>query len=395
MSEIFISYRRNDSSAYTGRIADSLRNCFGKEYIFRDHETLDIGVKFKQDIQNHILSASIMLVVIGPNWEENDSETGKLRIENKDDFVRLEIEYALEHEITIIPLLVGGAEMPESSLLPEKMQKMGQFNAQHLTETHWDADIELLIEKLATETGLECKEKNSSLHWKSSLLPLLYVVPNFLSLLRSPKRFLRKHSFGRSKDLLNALIFFIAFILLAHIYLYNVWIPEGASFWNLVFLGIPLWLLVSVLISIPMWLSWWIVGARNHYQKTIVILLYQISIIVMIAYIGTTIMTTGLLSQGENKLQKAFQILNNPDVVDKSQSVMRVFEAAWSGSASFIFLGLGAGVLIALPIWLFVSWGSYRETFSKTIWASFFALPIFIIILTAPLFFLSWLGQGS
>jgi len=141
MSEIFISYRRSDSSAYAGRVADSLRNCFGEEYIFRDYETLGIGVQFKQEIQKFILSSSIVLVVIGPDWIGVDPKTGKQRLDSTEDFVRLEVEYALEHGITLIPLLVGGAKMPEPDLLPEKMRKLNEFNAQLLTETHWDADI--------------------------------------------------------------------------------------------------------------------------------------------------------------------------------------------------------------------------------------------------------------
>lgn len=399
MSEIFISYRRNDSSAYTGRIADYLRRCFGEEYIFRDYETLGIGVQFKQEIQNFILSSNVVLVVIGPDWVGVDPGTGKQRLDNPDDFVRLEVEYALEHEITLIPLLVGGAKMPDSSLLPETMRKMNEFNAHQLTERHWDADIRLLVQKLELETGLDSKKEvaPSPSHWLSVFQPLLDVVPDFFSLLREPKRFLRKRSFGRPKDLVNALLFFAIFIMIAYIYLYSSWKPEGSSFWRLVFLGIPLWLLLTVILSIPMWFSWWVFGARNHYLKTMVILLYQVSMGAMIAFTGASTMLISLLSHTKGAMQKAYNIMLDPNISEKYQSVSGIYEAAWAnaGPLSFIFLGLGAGILITMPIWLFISWGAYRETFSRTRWVSFLAFSIYFFTLGFPLWFLSWIGQGT
>ena len=397
MPEIFINYRRNDSSGYTGRITDQLRNCFGAEQIFRDHETLDSGVRFKQEIQDSILSSSIILVIIGREWLAIEKKTGKLRLNLEDDFVRFEIEKALAYGIPIIPVLVGGAQMPSLDILPKEIKKIAELNAHHLTETHWDADIAELIRILASKTGLDdisqSKEHSISAHWSSSLLPVVYVIPDFLSLIRHPKQFLRKRSFGRPKDLLNALVFFTLIVLIAEIYLSITWQSENYSFWGFVFLGIPFWFLITLLISVPLWLSWWFVGARDHYQRIIVILFYQMAVVIIIFFIAGIIVVTGLTFRNPDVMQTGFQILKNPDELDKYQHVSNIFSEAMVGIPAFITLGLGLGILSILPLWLISAWGGYREALHRTRWASCLAFPIFSIVLISPLVLFAWLGS--
>ena len=111
MSEgrIFISYRRSDS-AYAARALNSqLSAAFGDDKIFMDVEDIELGVDFGEKIQNVVASCDILLVVMGPDWLTVTDQQGGRRIDNPDDWVRLEVSAALERDVRVIPVLVKGA----------------------------------------------------------------------------------------------------------------------------------------------------------------------------------------------------------------------------------------------------------------------------------------------
>ena len=52
-----------------------------------------------------------MLVLIGRNWADFKDAAGRNRLENPEDYVRLEIEAALNRNIPVTPVFVQGAQM--------------------------------------------------------------------------------------------------------------------------------------------------------------------------------------------------------------------------------------------------------------------------------------------
>jgi len=94
--QIFISYRRDDSSAFAGRIYDRLISRFAEDQISFDVDNLDPGVDFVEAIEASIDSSDVFLVVIGRRWLASADEEGQRRLDNPDDYVRLEIA-ALKH----------------------------------------------------------------------------------------------------------------------------------------------------------------------------------------------------------------------------------------------------------------------------------------------------------
>jgi hypothetical protein len=54
--------------------------------------------------------------MIGPQWltvcEREGARQGQRRLDDPDDFVRIEVESALARGIPVIPVLVDGAKMP-------------------------------------------------------------------------------------------------------------------------------------------------------------------------------------------------------------------------------------------------------------------------------------------
>ncbi len=132
MTRIFISYRRADSRLVTNRIYDRLVAAFGRDDIFKDVDDIPPGRDFRGVLREATASCEVMLVVIGPDWldirEANDPNIR--RLENPEDFVRLEVETGLrQDDIRLIPLLVEGAHMPSADDLPDSLRELAFYNA--------------------------------------------------------------------------------------------------------------------------------------------------------------------------------------------------------------------------------------------------------------------------
>ena len=127
MAKIMISYRREDSMDITGRIFDRLSSHYGRDTVFRDIDNIPPGIDFREHIRATIEESGVMLVVVGPRWIGGE-RGGQPRIHAETDYVRIEVETAFKGDIPVIPLLVGGAVMPEPSQLPENIREFAYKN---------------------------------------------------------------------------------------------------------------------------------------------------------------------------------------------------------------------------------------------------------------------------
>jgi hypothetical protein len=121
---IFISYRRSDSADIVGRIYDRLVQEFGRNAIFKDVDSIPLGIDFKGYLDKTLSECSVLLAIIGDSWLDATDASGKRRLEDPDDFVRIEIESALAQGLAVIPLLVRGAKMPAEEALPVSLKKL-------------------------------------------------------------------------------------------------------------------------------------------------------------------------------------------------------------------------------------------------------------------------------
>jgi TIR domain len=124
---IFVSYRRQDSADVTGRIYDRLIQRFGKEQIFKDVDSIPLGVDFREHLGGVVGKCDVLLAVIGNEWLAGDT-AGHRRIDDAKDFVRIEIEAALERKIPVIPVLVRGASVPTEQELPASLVLLSYRN---------------------------------------------------------------------------------------------------------------------------------------------------------------------------------------------------------------------------------------------------------------------------
>jgi len=154
VTRIFINYRRQDCPAHAGRLADALEARFGKGSVFMDVDTIAPGEDFVERIEQAIGDCDIVLALIGDDWLSVTDATGTRRIDDPDDFVRLEISSALARQgVRVIPVLVEGAQMPSSRDLPDALAALARRNAIELTDARWRSDTSLLIGAIERTLG--------------------------------------------------------------------------------------------------------------------------------------------------------------------------------------------------------------------------------------------------
>src|SRR6516162_5902227 len=108
----FVSYRREDSRHVADRIYDRLAAHFGKEAVFKDVDSIPLGSDFRRKLREAVEQCCAMVVVIGDRWLTLTDKAGQRRLDDENDFVRIEIETALQRRIAVVPILVDGARMP-------------------------------------------------------------------------------------------------------------------------------------------------------------------------------------------------------------------------------------------------------------------------------------------
>jgi TIR domain-containing protein len=146
---IFLSYRREDSQTWTERIADVLKQHFGKKAVFQDVEAMPPGADFRQHLQSQLQHCRVVLAVIGPQWVTAIDEHGNRRLDDEQDWVRYEIELALQYQTALIPLLVDNATPPPQEQLPESIRQLA-FQTVHRIRSNPDfrSDMNKLIQAI-------------------------------------------------------------------------------------------------------------------------------------------------------------------------------------------------------------------------------------------------------
>lgn len=146
MSRIFISYRRRDSPWESGRIYDYLKERFGRDFIFKDVDDIDMGDDFRQAINAAVGQCQVLLAVMGKDWLTAKDAVGNRRLDNPADWVRLEIEAALKRNVRVIPVLLDRVEMPLESYLPESLQPLVYRNAARVRQDpDFDRDMDRVV----------------------------------------------------------------------------------------------------------------------------------------------------------------------------------------------------------------------------------------------------------
>ena len=174
MTNIFISYRREDSSGHAGRLYDKLSAHFGQNAVFMDINAIEPGMDFVEVIENAVGACDILIAIIGRQWLTIQDAFGRKRLGNPKDFVRLEIETALSRKIKIIPVLVQGTSMPYEEDLPTSLTGLTRRNAIELSDVRWNYDTDRLVEALKRIGGIIQKDFRPESSIKRNPKPTIY-----------------------------------------------------------------------------------------------------------------------------------------------------------------------------------------------------------------------------
>ncbi len=155
-ARIFISYRQAETAYAAGWLFDRLADHFGDSKIFKDVDSIGLGDDFVEVITNAVGSCDVLLALIGSQWLTITNENGLRRLDDPDDFVRLEIEAALARDVRLIPILVDGARMPRADELPPSLANLVRRQALELSPSRFDFDTGRLLRKL-DETLVEVR----------------------------------------------------------------------------------------------------------------------------------------------------------------------------------------------------------------------------------------------
>lgn len=155
MAKIFISYRREDSKHAVGRLHAALKSHVKdpKRDIFIDIDNIPRGVDFVDYLDGQVAKCDIMLAVIGPTWLNAADSNGKRRLDDPQDFVRIEIASALKRGIPVVPVMLDQTSIPRTGDLPADLEALARRNGERLAHESFDADVSRLIRNLPESEG--------------------------------------------------------------------------------------------------------------------------------------------------------------------------------------------------------------------------------------------------
>ena len=145
---IFICYRREDAAAYAGRIYDALVARYGADGVFLDVDTIPAGTDFTQALDAALENCRAVLAIIGRDWLAVVDPDGRRRLDDPNDYVRREIETALQRNLVVIPLLVHDTTMPTGNELPAGLQRLANRQAIELHDQGWSEGVQFLLREL-------------------------------------------------------------------------------------------------------------------------------------------------------------------------------------------------------------------------------------------------------
>lgn len=146
--KVFINYRRGDDSGFAQALFIRLEQVMTAGDLFMDVDSIAPGEDFVQHLDSQIALCDVLLAIIGKTWVDATDAQGRRRLDDPDDFVRIEIASALKQGKRVIPVLLHDTRMPSADQLPEEIRPLTRRQAVRLTHERFRADSEGLIKAL-------------------------------------------------------------------------------------------------------------------------------------------------------------------------------------------------------------------------------------------------------
>ncbi|MFJ5645098.1 TIR domain-containing protein [Streptomyces sp. NPDC093223] len=150
---IFVNYRVGDCETEAALLHRLLAERFGDEQVFFASSSIQLSADFTEAIPEGLARSSVLIAVIGPEWLAVTDAHGTPRIQLDEDWVRRELAYAFEHDISVVPVLVDRGRrirMPLAADLPDDLA--GLERCQYLRMHYQNLRLERLFADLAVLT---------------------------------------------------------------------------------------------------------------------------------------------------------------------------------------------------------------------------------------------------
>jgi len=143
---IFLSYRREDAAPYARLLQFQLSERFPHARVFMDLDSIEPGLDFAEVIRDAVGSSAVLVALIGRQWATVADEEGRRRLDDPDDYVRFEVQTALERGVRVIPVLVDAARPLRQQQLPAELHKLARLNALELSYGRYQYDSDRLLD---------------------------------------------------------------------------------------------------------------------------------------------------------------------------------------------------------------------------------------------------------
>jgi streptogramin lyase len=175
MGRIFVSYRHADAAVLAGCIYDAMAARFGRRHVFRDTEDIPVGARFPEFLHKTLHQCQVAFILIGPSWLSATHPDGTRRLDDPNDFVRVEVETALARGLLVCPLLLDGAAMPAAEDLPPSIREVHWHQALpiHSAPTDFAQDMD----RLAADIKRAVEGKGGTLVERFALLGRTTAIP--------------------------------------------------------------------------------------------------------------------------------------------------------------------------------------------------------------------------
>ena len=392
MAEIFLSYRRDDSTSATGRLADALEARFGDDRVFRDRE-IAAGENFVEAIRRSVESATVVLVVLGRHWLSARDAAGQRRLDDPGDFVRLEIELALAARAAVVPVLIEGATMPSAADLPPSLAEFSRCQAVELSDTRWRYDTDRLIEMLQARFAIESDRAPLDADGAGAGRVTRWSV-DILDLLRHPRRLIARRQTGRAGDAVRAFAFLCGAILLGHLVLLAALDIELIARGSIAekALGVLAWMTTGLMIDLfvagllfaTLALAWRLVERGAAYRRVGLICAYIFGGAWLGLCAGAAVATTAVHLIDPDWVQRGLAGLHASLAASAPLPMpsMARFDTAPFRGAAAVLLVLGALIWLATALWCVVAWGALRRSFAAAWWQAWLATSIWIALIS-------------
>jgi len=167
---VFVSYRRDDAAADAVALSSGIRGLLGDDAVFMDTGSIRGGDSWPDVLKKAVIGAQTVIVVVGPDWVRIADQWGRRRLDQPDDWVRLELTTALgAKKKRVIPVRVRGAEVPPANALPRPIRSLFKRQSIEIRRDYFNHDVQLLLAQLRVGTSNAVERRVRSLPYPSDV----------------------------------------------------------------------------------------------------------------------------------------------------------------------------------------------------------------------------------